>query len=136
MCTKSNHKRIEKSQKRAVRLINNTNYNAHTNPLFKASNILKFEDCVELELCKQGAKFSKNMLPNPVAKLFQSGRDFHNYNTRNRNNPIVSRHKSALYNQSFLCKCSTAWNNIDAELRNSKSVESFARFKKTKISRY
>ena len=137
MCTKANHKRIEKSQKRAVRLINNTNYNAHTNPLFKASKILKFEDCVQLELCKQGAKFSKNLLPNPVAKLFQSGRDFHNYNTRNRNNPIVSRHKSALYNQSFLCKCSTAWNNVDAELRNSKSVESFARrFKKTKISRY
>ena len=76
-------------------------------------------------------------MANPVAKLIQIGRDFHIYNTRNRNNPIASRHKSDLYHQSFLCKCSPTWNNLNADLRNSKSVESFARrFKKTKINGY
>ena len=98
---------------------------------------MKFEDCVELELSKLGAKVSKNLIPNPVAKLFTRGRDFHNYNTRNRNNPLVGAHKSSIYNKSFLCKSPSLWNGMSPEIKNCKTIASLSRkIKKNKVGNY
>ena len=43
-----NGKRIFALHKKAIRLIANGKYNAHTDPLFKKLNILKFKDLFEL----------------------------------------------------------------------------------------
>ena len=54
---------LEKLQKRAIRLLTNSKYNAHTNPLFKSMKILKIEDMRRIQELVFFYKFSKNMLP-------------------------------------------------------------------------
>ena len=42
--------RFEKVQKKALRLITNSKYIAHTNPLFRQLNLLKINDIFEILL--------------------------------------------------------------------------------------
>jgi len=41
--TAKNRTKIQKIQKKAMRIMTNSSYNAHTNPLFKKHNILPYE---------------------------------------------------------------------------------------------
>ena len=63
--------RIELLQKKAIRLITNSNYNAHTTPLFIKLGLLKIQDMFKLKLLKFYYKLSSNLLP----KYFESYRD-------------------------------------------------------------
>ena len=50
-------------QKKIIRIINHAKYNAHTDILFKRSNILKLSEMVDLEILKSVYLFTKNLLP-------------------------------------------------------------------------
>ena len=63
--------RIELLQKKAIRLITNSNYTAHTTPLFIELGLLKIQDMFKLKLLKFYYKLSSNLLP----KYFESYRD-------------------------------------------------------------
>ena len=75
-------------QKRAIRIIADHPYLAHTNPLFKSSNIIKFFDLVKLEL-------ASSMYKNHNDPSFD--RLLHNYNSRFRNNLFLPIHDLALF---------------------------------------
>jgi len=137
MCLKRDLKRITILQKKALRCIENTKYNSPTCPILKKHMILKIDDCIDLELSKMALKVSKTALPSPILDLFKVGTDYHNYNTRNRHNPVVAKHKSAIYNKSFLCKCPMLLSNLNDELKNCKTIHSFAKkFKEIQINKY
>ena len=51
--------RIYKLQKRAVRMISCSKYNAHTEPLFKSLNLLKVEDIFKIKTLKFYHKYSQ-----------------------------------------------------------------------------
>ena len=55
--------RIEKLQKKAMRIISYSRPLEHTEPLFKAFNLLKFNDIYTLKLLKFFYKLSNNSLP-------------------------------------------------------------------------
>ena len=63
--------RIELLQKRAIRLITNSSYTAHTTPLFIELGLLKVQDMFKLKLLKFYYKLSSNLLP----QYFVSYRD-------------------------------------------------------------
>ena len=52
-----------KLQKRAIRIVANSKYNAHTDPLFKLYRILKLSDVLTLQTMKVYHKFRQNELP-------------------------------------------------------------------------
>ena len=54
---------IDKLQKRAIRLISYSRPLEHTEPLFKVSNLLKFNDIYTFKLLKSCYKPSNNSLP-------------------------------------------------------------------------
>ena len=54
---------IEKLQKKAMRIISYCRPLEHTEPLFKAFNLLKFNDIYTLKLLKFFYKLSNNSLP-------------------------------------------------------------------------
>ena len=54
---------INKLQKKAVRIISNSNYIAHSEPLLKELNLLKVEDIFHLKLLKFYYNLSYNLLP-------------------------------------------------------------------------
>lgn len=55
--------RLEKLQKKAIRIVNNVKYNSHTNPLFKKNSTLKLYDMCALQDFKFCYKFVHGLLP-------------------------------------------------------------------------
>ncbi len=92
--------RIVKLQKKAIRTINLSKYNAHTEPLFKSHKILKIEDILKLQELKFYYKIKHNKLPSYLQQLpLKPNSDFHSYATRSRNKIHLPRadHKYADY---------------------------------------
>ena len=78
--------RIIKLQKKAIRTVMISSYNAHTEPFFKNLKLLKIQDILTLQTLKIYHKFRKNNLPNYIQNwpLFQNS-NIHNHNTRGAN---------------------------------------------------
>jgi hypothetical protein len=78
--------RLSKIQKKIVRIINCSKYNAHTEPLFKQSRILKIEDLIKLNSLKFYHKYIQNKLPSYfVSYQLTAQRYLHNHDTRHGN---------------------------------------------------
>lgn len=131
MCQVQHFNKLKKEQKKAIRVIGNSKYNAHTDPLFRKHKVLKVEELVKLELTKFAFEIKSNSLPQPIQNLFNTGREYHNYNTRSRDNPLVNKHKSAVFNKSFLCRSPSIWSAASNHLKTSKTKGTLvSRFKK------
>ena len=86
-----NSNRLSKLQKRAVRIITNSKYNAHTEPLFKTLNLLKIDDIFRLNAIKFYYKYTKADLPLYFSNMFTRVSDIHNYPTRSNFAPVLGR---------------------------------------------
>ena len=62
--------RIEILQKRAIRIINNKSYRAHTEPLFKSNNILTVRDLYKQQVCLFIHDFKYKRLPASFSDFF------------------------------------------------------------------
>ena len=69
-------------QKRVLRIITFSNYNDHSNPLFKALEIIKFEDIIFLYNAIFMYDFHSGTLPPAFSNYFTAVNKRHNYNTR------------------------------------------------------
>ena len=78
--------RIIKLQKKAIRTVMISSYNAHTEPFFKNLKLLNIQDILTLQTLKIYHKFRNNNLPNYIQNwpLFQNS-NIHNHNTRGAN---------------------------------------------------
>ena len=72
-------------QKRALRLITDSRYNAHTQPLFKALCTLTLDDTFKMQCLKFYYKFIQGKLPPFFDTFFIEKTTLHNYQTRRRN---------------------------------------------------
>merc|ERR1711973_825465 len=72
-------------QKRAVRTISKSVFDAHTDPIFKSLKLLKFENIVSLQVAKIMYLYTNGQLPESFNNMFFTGEEIHNYNTRNKN---------------------------------------------------
>ena len=75
--------RISKLQKRALRIMTNSRYNAHTEPLFKQLHLLKVKDIFENQCLKFWYKYVNNKLPNYFRNMFTYNHELHEIETRN-----------------------------------------------------
>ena len=81
-----------KLQKKAVRLVVNANFNAHTEPLFKELKLLKATDILKLQELRFMFKLENHLLPYYFqASMFRRRSEFHEYKTRRRNDYTKSR---------------------------------------------
>ena len=77
---------MEKIQKKVIRIITCSRYNAHTEPLFKALNLLKIEHLYKINALKFYYKLKKQNVPLYFNSFnLDAMRDIHNYNTRSNN---------------------------------------------------
>ena len=75
--------RMFKLQKRAIRIVANSKYNAHTQPLFKQFRILKLSDVLILQTMKVYHKFRNKELPVYMKNWpLIINNEIHQYNTR------------------------------------------------------
>ena len=111
-------------QKRIIRIIHNAKYNAHTDPLFKESKILKLSDLVEMEILKNVYLFTKNQLPSPLMKVFSFNKT--TYSTRQKYVVPIKRkcNHDPLF-KSFIAKGPRLWDDIPLVVKNSIHIKSF-----------
>lgn len=75
-------KRIYKLQKKAVRIICNKRYNAHTSELFKCLKILKVNDVLNYKCLRFYNRYNHNLVPIYFTDIFNPVFLQHPYNTR------------------------------------------------------
>ena len=69
-------------QKKAIRAITFSEYDAHTSPLFKDLGILKIRDLFQYQISCIMWDFDHNDLPKSLLSMFKKSSDTHNYATR------------------------------------------------------
>jgi hypothetical protein len=69
-------------QKRAIRILNKSEFHAHTDPLFKKLNILKFEDIRLLQLGQFMYCHKNSLLPKSFNSMFVLNNQVRTYDTR------------------------------------------------------
>ena len=84
---------------------------------------MKFEDLIRFEQSKLAYKIKNKLLPKPILELFDSlGKKTHQCNTRQKNLPYIKKHKSDLYNKSFLYKCILNYNKLKSSIKSSLNI--------------
>ncbi len=137
LVAKSNLKRVRVIQKKAIRTIDHAKFNAPTSNICKKMDILLIDELIEMELMKISHRFVNNCLPKPVMKLFQTNSFHHNYATWQRDNPRIEKHKSAIFNKSFLCSSPSLWAKLPQNIRLRGKKEGFRScLKRELINRY
>ena len=69
-------------QKRAIRIVSNASFTAHTRPLFSELKILSFDKVLNLQLSILMWEFDHGNLPVIFNDYFQLAKNIHNHNTR------------------------------------------------------
>jgi len=124
-------------QKKVLRLITKSSYNAHTAPLFNKLRIMKLNDLYEFHLGKFVYGLYNNLNPEPLQDFFITNNEIHEYNTRNQKNPHTRLHKTMVTARSIFSKSYMIWKNVNPEIRNSVSIHSFtSKYKKSIITKY
>ena len=120
---KTNLRRLVILQKRIIRIINKSHFNAHTDPIFKDLGILKFNDIHLLQLGQFMYSCKNSFLPPRFNNNFSQSNQFHSYNTRN----------SQAYRLPYSrANTSKFFNSLDNEVINSQSLSSFKKVLKIK----
>ena len=128
------NKAINAIQKYCIKAIHNKSKRTPSDPLFKSSKIMKFNEIRKFELCKLAHKLKENELPTPLADLFNNScKKTHRYCTRFKQLPNIKKHTSTNYNNSFLCKSLTYYNELDLLTRRSKHIHEFTEKYKTQL---
>lgn len=112
-------------QKRAIRIINKTDYHHQTNKLFTNSNLLKFDDLVEFKIVKIMFKIINNKLPDCVQNLFQMKSI--SYDLRGTLMLTKPQIRTNVKQSSLSVQRVKLWNSLDDEMKICKSI---SRFKK------
>lgn len=132
--------RLNKLQKRAVRIIHSTKYNAHTEPLMRASNMLKIKDIFDTQCIKFIYRFNHRLLPTYFENVFQRNHEIHARATRRATDFYcfpVNRSRTKFCIRHYIPKL---YNNLPSNIKekfDTHSMESLSQhFKKWRINSY
>ena len=135
--TKSTVKKLEVLQKKALRIIANAPYNAHTTPICANLGIMKMQDIYELQLARFIYSLYNNQVPKPLKTFFSLNSDIHQYNTRNRNNPVLRLHKTNVAARSIYTRSYKLWYDMESDIKCSTSLKTFTKkYKRNILHKY
>ena len=133
--------KLENLQKKAIRTVTASKYNAHTEPLFKKLKILKVTDLCNLQEMKFIFKLENKMLPAYFTKSMNIRQsDIHNHNTRNANELINPTRIHSFANNSVRFRISKIRRDTSDEIKNlipTHGLDFFIKFvKNTYLNKY
>ena len=120
----SNLNRIFILQKKCIRIISKSSYDAHTEPLFKALRILKFADIYKFQVGKMMFLFRKGLLPSAFCNMFPLRNTFHSYNTRTCEHFHVASYRTNIRYFAIRFQGPKLFNSFDSSLKNANSISS------------
>ena len=134
---KSNLQRIVTLQKRALRIVSNSTYIAHTGPIFKELKLLKFHDIHSFQLGFFMFSFKNSTLPSKFNNFFLLNSQIHNYNTRNAQSFRLPLCRTNTRKFSIYFQGPNFYNSLTSDITSSPSSASFKRkLKEFLLSRY
>ena len=116
----SYHSRLHKLrllQKKAIRIISNTDYLAHSSKLFLNLKLLKLDDIMKFQLGTFMYKLKYNKLPNVIPHMFVTNENIHSHNTRNKNGYLIPSVRTNCRKFTVGCAGPILWNSFLQKLR-------------------
>ena len=117
--------KLFKIQKRMIRIISNSRYLDHTDPLFKKLNLLKISSIYKYSIALLMYKVEYNMIPNVMKHFFVSNTQVHSHNTRQALLFHIPDFKHIKSNSSLIYQGPLIWNALPLHIRGSSSIFSF-----------
>ena len=115
------------NRKTAVRAIANSDYRAHSAPLFSKLRILDIFQINTFQIAKCMYCFHSNLLPPLFVNLFITNSQIHSYSTRTANNDRAHHCRTNLKKFTILYQGPKIWNSLPVTIT---SLSSFPNFKK------
>ena len=112
-------------QKRAIRIISNSNYVSHSLPSFVQLKTLPLPYLVKLNILIFMFKLHKGILPEIFNNMFKTNNSIHIYPTRNCQNLRKPTTHLTIRTHSISFTGVNEWNNISQELKSSTTLTRF-----------
>ena len=113
-------------QKRIIRIINKSKYDAHTDPIFRDLHVLKFHDICKIQTGQFVFSCLSKRLPNKFNEMFNTC-NTHDYNTRSSESQIkVPFCRTKLRQFSVCYQGSKFYNSLPINITNSGSLALFS----------
>ena len=109
-CADQRVQSVFKLQKKAVRIINSSTYNEHTEPIFKILNILQLSKVYIFRITLFMFKCFHKLVPDVVNDMFVRNEDIHDYNTRSKFKYHIPSANLTCLRQSVRIKGIYWWN--------------------------
>jgi len=119
---------LAKLQKKAIQIVSNSKYNAHTEPLLKSLGTLKITDLCALHELKFCYKLENQQLPIYLSTIFNKHHSNHQYRTRHSNNFQIPRMKHEYAKKCIRYKIPVTFNNCPETVREKIQTHSYQGF--------
>ena len=124
-------------QKKVIRILNNVSFDAHTSPLFKSLNLLKFKDIYLLNLGKLMFSYKNNLLPQSFNNYFPLTDQVHTRYLRNAGQFYIPYCRTKTKQFTINYQGPKFFNSLNPDIRNTPSISSFqSRLKKYFLAFY
>ena len=133
--SKKQLKMLKVIQKKALRIVFGTKYNAHTGGLFQSSRITKVENIFERDSLLMTFKYQNRSLPKAIIELYDNSLYANNILTRHQTSCIL-RPKKELRNRDLMYDIINNWNRIGRNLREEKYYKEFKITLKSLLNKY
>ena len=124
-------KRIEILQKKAIRAIANSEYNAHTTPLFKQFCIPKWSDIHNIQLGQLMYSVANHIAPKPLVSMFLPNTHVHVHATRQLFDFHIPVTRMEYIRRSFMHSGPKLWLEIPVNIKHVKTSKLFNRHLKS-----
>lgn len=127
-------KKIFVLQKKAIRAMNNLNYNDHTNEYFKSANILKLDDQYRLQTSNYIYKLlNTNNIDQEMSTILLNSMQAHSHDTRNKKMINVAHVKRSKTKNNIFHNGVKTWNSLPIPVKNCNSFYKFKRMAKASL---
>ena len=114
-------------QKKAIRIISNADYLAHSSKLFLNLKLLKLDDIMKFQLGTFMYKLKYNELPSAIPHMFVTNENIHSHNTRNKNGYLIPNVRTNCRKFTVSYAGPILWNSFPQKLRQLPSEVLFKR---------
>ena len=104
-------------QKKAKRIISNTDYLANSSKLFLNLKLLKLDDIMNFQLGTFMYKLKYNKLPNVIPHMFVTNENIHSHNNRNKNGYLIPSVRTNCRTFTVGYAGPILWNSFSQKLR-------------------
>jgi len=125
---------LVKLQKRAIRIVTLSKYNAHTEPIFKQLGILKLQHLCALHELRFCYRLQNNLLPYYFySGIFSKFSETHSHNTRGLENYLIPHFKHAYIKRNIRYRIPIIYNSAPSQMKskiNTCSLPAFSKYVK------